>query len=208
MKEINIAHNRGLKRDTNINKAIPQMTPMSKIEQATTPMVTIGSLDAQDSIWYIGAKLDKTEDQAKRNQELINHLMQKIMQMEQHDRSNRGQMVRRQLFGIFIYSVYQCLIMSAIDIGIPTIESFQDGLIMEPCSMMVLVCNVLLFDVLLLAILIIYAVKKFPAIKEKIERKWTGISSQKEDDSQTSVSNVSTMKKEIMTVDNVAFEAE
>ena len=107
MKEINIAHNRGLKRDTNINKAIPQMTPMSKIEQATTPMVTIGSLDAQDSIWYIGAKLDKTEDQAKRNQELINHLMQKIMQMEQHDRSNRGQMVRRQLFGIFIYSVRQ-----------------------------------------------------------------------------------------------------
>ena len=81
------------------------MTPMSKIEQATTPMVTIRSLDAQDSIWYIGAKLDKTEDQAKRNQELINHLMQKIMQMEQHDRSNRGQMVRRQLFGIFIYSV-------------------------------------------------------------------------------------------------------
>ena len=98
--------------------------------------------------------------------------------------------------------------MSAIDIGVPTIQCFQDGLIMEPCSMMVLVCNVLLFDVLLLAILIIYAVKKFPAIKEKIERKWTGISSQKEDDSQTSVSNVSTMKKEIMTVDNVAFEAE
>ena len=192
------------------------MTPMSKIEQATTPMVTIGSLDTQDSIWYLGAKLDKTEDQAKRNQELINHLMQKIMQMEQHDRSNRGQMVRRQLFGIFIYSVrqffcitlYQCLIMSTIDIGIPTIESFQDGLIMEPCSMMVLVCNVLLFDVLLLAIFIIYAVKKFPVIKEKIERKLIGISSQKEDDSQTSVSNVSTMKKEIMTVDNVAFEAE
>ena len=98
--------------------------------------------------------------------------------------------------------------MSAIDIGIPTIESFQDGLIMEPCSMMVLVCNVLLFDVLLLVIFIIYAVKKFPVIKEKIERKWTGISSQKEDDSQTSVSNVSTMKKEIMTVDNVVFEAE
>ena len=186
------------------------MTPMSKIEQATTPMVTIGSLDTQDSIWYLGAKLDKTEDQAKRNQELIDHLMQKIMQME-HDRSNRGQMVRRQLFGIFIYSVrqfYQCLIMSTIDIGIPTIESFQDGLIMEPCSMMVLVCNVLLFDVLLLAIFIIYAVKKFHAIREKMERKWTGISSQKEDDSQTSVSNVSTMKKEIMTVDNVAFEAE
>ena len=185
------------------------MTPMSKIEQATTPMVAIGSLDAQDSIWYIGAKLDKTEDQAKRNQELINHLMQKMMQME-HDKSNRGQMVRRQLFGIFIYSdtLYQCLIMSAIDIGMPTIESFQDDLIMEPCSMMVLVCNVLLFDVLLLAIFIIYAVKKFHAIREKMERKWTGISSQKEDDSQTSVSNVSTMKKEIMTVDNVAFEAE
>ena len=82
------------------------MTPMSKIEQATTPMVTIGSLDTQDSIWYLGAKLDKTEDQAKRNQELINHLMQKNMQME-HDRSNRGQMVRRQLFVIFIYSVRQ-----------------------------------------------------------------------------------------------------
>ena len=183
------------------------MTPMSKIEQATTPMVTIGSLDAQDSIWYIGAKLDKTEDQAKRNQELIKHLMQKTMQME-HAGSSRE--VRRQLFGIFIYSVtlYQYLIMSAIDIGIPTIESFQGGLIMEPCSMMVLVCNVLLFDVLLLVIFIIYAVKKFPVIKEKIERKWTGITSQKENDSQTSVSNVSTMKKELMTVDNVVFEAE
>ena len=98
--------------------------------------------------------------------------------------------------------------MSYIDIGIPTIESSQDGLIMEPCSIMVLVCNVLLFDVLLLAIFIIYAVKKFPVIKEKIERKWTGTSSQKEDDSQTSVSNVSTMEKEIMAVDNVVFEAE
>ena len=77
---------------------------MSKIEQATIPMVTIGSLDAQDSIRYIRDNPDETEEQAKRNQELINHLMQKIMQME-HDRSNRGQMVRRQLFGIFIYSV-------------------------------------------------------------------------------------------------------
>ena len=183
------------------------MTPMSKIEEATIPMVTIGSLDAQDSIRYIMDNPEKTEDQAKRNQELINHLMQKIRQMEQHDRS-KGE-VRRQLFGIFIYSVRQfCLIMSAIDIGIPTIESFQDGLIMEPCSMMVLVCNVLLFDALLLAIFIIYAIKKFPAIKEKIEKKWTSICSQKEDDSQSSVSNASTMKKEIMTVDNVVFEAE
>ena len=78
------------------------MTPMSKIEQATIPMVTIGSLDAQDSIWYDGENLDKTEDQAKRNQELINHLMQKIRQMEQHDRS-KGE-VRRQLLSIFIYS--------------------------------------------------------------------------------------------------------
>ena len=73
---------------------------------------------------------------------------------------------------------------------------------------MVLVCNVLLFDALLLAIFIIYAIKKFPAIKEKIERKWTSICSQKEDDSQSSVSNASTMKKEIMAVDNVVFEAE
>ena len=100
------------------------------------------------------------------------------------------------------------MIISEIDIGIPTIKSFQDGLIMEPCSMILLVCNVLLFDVLLLAIFIIYTVKKFPAIKEKIERKWTSIHSQKEDDSETSVSSVSTMKKEIMTVDNVVFEAE
>ena len=98
--------------------------------------------------------------------------------------------------------------MSAIDIGVPTIQFFQDGLIMEPCSMMVLVCNVLLFDVLLLAIFIIYAAKKFPAIKENMERKWTSIYSQKEDDSQKSVSNTSTMVKEIMTVDKVVFEAE
>ena len=175
---------------------------MSKIEQATIPMATIGSLDAQDSIRYIRDNPDETEEQAKRNQELINHLMQKIRQMEHDYRSNRE--VRRQLFGIFICSV----LMSAIDIGIPTIEFFQGGLIMEPCSMMVLVCNVLLFDALLLAIFIIYAIKKLPAIKEKIERKWTSICSQKEDDSQSSVSNASTMKKEIMTVDNVVFEAE
>ena len=97
------------------------MTPMSKIEQATTPMVTIGSLDAQDSIRYIMDNPEKTEDQAKRNQELINHLMQKIRQMEQHDRS-KGE-VRRQLFGIFIYSV-KCSRMSAIYIGIATIECF------------------------------------------------------------------------------------
>ena len=108
------------------------------------------------------------------------------------------------LSAVFVY----CLIMSAIDVGIPTIEFFQGGLIMEPCSMMVLVCNVLLFDALLLAIFIIYAIKKFPAIKEKIERKWTSIYSQKEDGSETSVSNASTIKKEIMTVDNVVFEAE
>ena len=80
------------------------MTPMSKIEEATIPMVTIGSLDAQDSIRYIMDNPEKTEDQAKRNQELINHLMQKIRQMEPDDRSNRE--VRRQLFGIFIYSVF------------------------------------------------------------------------------------------------------
>ena len=100
---INISHNRGLKRDTNINIAISQMTPKSKIEQATIPMVTIGSLDAQDSIRYVRDNPDKTEDQAKRNQELINHLMQKIGQMEEHGRSNSE--VRRQLFGICIYSV-------------------------------------------------------------------------------------------------------
>ena len=78
------------------------MTPMSKIEQATAPMVTIGSLDAQDSNWYIRDNPGKAEDQAKRNQELINHLMQKMRQME-HDRSNRE--VRRQRFGIFTYSL-------------------------------------------------------------------------------------------------------
>ena len=108
----------------------------------------------------------------------------------------------------FCITLYQCFIMSAIDIGVPTIQCFQDGLIMEPCSMMVLVCNVLLFDVLLLAIFIIYAAKKFPAIKENMERKWTSIYSQKEDDSKKSVSNTSTMVKEIMTVDKVVFEAE
>ena len=79
---------------------------------------------------------------------------------------------------------------------------------MEPCAMMVLVCNVLIFDVLLLAIFITYAVKKFPSIKEKIDRKWTSIYSQNGADSQSSVSNASTMKKEIMTVDNLVFEAE
>merc|ERR1712072_1460874 len=119
-KEINISHDQGLKRDPDINRAIPQMTPMSKIEEATIPMVTIGSLDAQDSIRYIMDNPEKTEDQAKRNQELVNHLMQKIRQMEQHDRS-KG----------------------------------EDGLLMEPCAMTVLVCNVLIFDVLLLAIFII-----------------------------------------------------
>ena len=76
---------------------------MSKIEQATIPMVTIGSLDAQNSIRYIRDNPDETEEQAKRNQELINHLMQKIRQMEHDYRSNRE--VRRQLFGIFICSV-------------------------------------------------------------------------------------------------------
>ena len=74
--------------------------------------------------------------------------------------------------------------------------------------MMVLVCNVLIFDVLLFAIFIIYAVKKFPAIKEKIKGKWTSIYSQKEDESQSSPSNASTMKKEIMAVENVVFEEE
>ena len=92
---------------------------MSKIEQATIPMVTIGSLDAQNSIRYIRDNPDETEEQAKRNQELINNLMQKIRQMEHDYRSNRE--VRRQLFGIFICSV----LMSAIDIGIPTIEFFR-----------------------------------------------------------------------------------
>ena len=79
---------------------------------------------------------------------------------------------------------------------------------MGPCSLAVLFCNVIVFDVLVLAIYISYIVKKIPKIKEKLERKWMGFDSQKEEDSQTSVSNASTMKKEIMTVDNVIFEAE
>ena len=70
------------------------------------------------------------------------------------------------------------------------------------------VCNVILFDVLLLAMYITFVVKKIPTIKEKLERKWMIFNSQGEEDSQTSVSNASTMKKEIMTVDNVIFEAE
>ena len=85
---------------------------------------------------------------------------------------------------------------------------FQDGLIMDPCSLMVLVCNVILFDVLLLAMYISIVVKKIPTIKEKLQSKWMGFNFQREEDSQTSVSNASTMKKEIMTVDNVIFEAE
>ena len=89
-----------------------------------------------------------------------------------------------------------------------TCFEFQDGLIMDPCSLMVLVCNVILFDVLLLAMYIILVVKKIPTIKEKLQRKWMGFNSQREEDSQTSVSNASTMKKEIMSVDNVIFEAE
>ena len=90
---------------------------------------------------------------------------------------------------------------------IPYLE-FQNGLIIDPCSLMLLVCNVLLFDVLLLAFYIILVVKKIPTIKEKLQRKWIGLNSQKEEESQTSVSNASTMKKEIMSVDNVIFEAE
>ena len=89
-----------------------------------------------------------------------------------------------------------------------TCFEFQDGLIMDPCSLMVLVCNVILFDVLLLAMYIILVFKKIPTIKEKLHRKWMGFNSQREEDSQTSVSNASTMKKEIMPVDNVIFEAE
>ena len=90
-----------------------------------------------------------------------------------------------------------------------TCFEFQYGLIMDKCSLMLWsVCNVILFDVLLLAMYIILVVKKIPTIKEKLERKWMIFNSQGEEDSQTSVSNASTMKKEIMSVDNVIFEAE
>ena len=90
-----------------------------------------------------------------------------------------------------------------------TCFEFQDGLIMDQCSLMLWsVCNVILFDVLLLAMYIILVVKKIPTIKEKLQKKWMGFNSQREEDSQTSVSNASTMKKEIMSVDNVIFEAE
>ena len=79
---------------------------------------------------------------------------------------------------------------------------------MDPCALMLLVCNIILFDVLLLAFYIVLIVKKIPTIKEKLARKWMSFNSQREEESQTSVSNASTMKKEIMSVDNVTFEAE
>ena len=90
-----------------------------------------------------------------------------------------------------------------------TCFEFQDGIIMDQCSLMLWsVCNVILFDLLLLAMYISIVVKKIPTIKEKLQSKWMGFNFQREEDSKTSVSNASTMKKEIMTVDNVVFEAE
>ena len=85
---------------------------------------------------------------------------------------------------------------------------FQDGLIMDPYSLMVLVIISFCISCISLYVYIILVVKKIPEIKEKLERKWMGLNSQREEDSQTSVSNASTMKKEIMSVDNVIFEAE
>ena len=113
--------------------------------------------------------------------------------------------MQKTIFHIHLqcYKVYD----KAVHMIIACLE-FQYGLIMDPCSLMVLVCNVILFDVLLLAMYIILVVKKIPAIKEKLEIKWMGLNSQREEDSQTSVSNANTMKKKIMSVDNVIFEAE
>ena len=172
------------------------MAPVSKMDEGT-----VGSLLAQDSRWYH----TKIENQIKQNQALLLHLQQEVARLE-IDRSNRcgGIMVCRKLFCTFIYNyVYHkvgCII-------IPNLE-FQDCFIMDPCSLAVLFCNVMVFDVLVLAIYITYIAKKIPKIKEKLQRKWMGFDSENEEDSQTSVSNASTMKKEIMTVDNVIFEAE
>ena len=176
------------------------MAPVSKMDEGT-----VGSLLAQDSRWYH----TKIENQIKQNQALLMHLQQEVARLE-IDRSNRsgGFMVCRKPFCTFIYNVTLGYMYHKVGcIIIPNLE-FQDGFIMDPCSLAVLFCNVIVFDVLVLAIYISYIVKKIPKIKEKLERKWMGFDSQKEEDSQTSVSNASTMKKEIMSVDNVIFEAE
>ena len=94
-KDINTAPNRDVKLDTNLNGAVPDVSPISLFE--TTP---------QDAKWYVRAYLPKIENQIKQHQALLMHLQQEVAQLE-IDRSNRsgGFMVCRKPFCLQCYSI-------------------------------------------------------------------------------------------------------
>ena len=89
-KDINTAPKRDAKLDTKLHGAVPEVAPVSKMDEGT-----VGSLLAQDSRWYH----TKIESQIKQNQALLMHLQQELARLE-IDRSNRsgGFMVCRSNF--------------------------------------------------------------------------------------------------------------
>ena len=99
-----------MKLDTNLNGAVPDVLPVSKMEEGT-----FGSLETQDSKWYVRATPPKIENQIKQNQALLMHLQQEVARLE-IDRSNRsgGFMVSRKQFCIFIYNSSHCIQRNAL----------------------------------------------------------------------------------------------